>query len=35
MNISINALTKEAYTIPVDLDDKQNIEDFLARRSRL
>ena len=31
MNVSINALTKEAYTIPEDLDDEQNIEDFLAR----
>ena len=31
MKISINPLTQESCTIPVVLDDEQNLQDFLAR----
>lgn len=31
MNISVNAITKEEYEIPVDLDDSKNIKEFLSR----
>jgi nucleotide sugar dehydrogenase len=31
MTISVNALTKQEYTIPETLDDSENIENFLSR----